>query len=369
MEKNFALKDMFNRESVGILASAIKTEIPDIPKDTFTQKIFNEDWEQLALKERVRHITLILGEMLPDDYQQSLEILKRVLPHLESQGFEKMVFPDFVEVYGLDDWDLSISALEFFTQHISGEFAIRPFINRYPAKTLRVMLGWTNHTHPGVRRIASEGCRPRLPWGMRLTDLVADPAPILPILENLKDDDREEIRRSVANNINDISKDHPDLVVDILSKWQDPGDKDRTKLISHALRTLVKSGHPQALELLGYSSNPEVEIINISLEPQVINLGEEVIFTFEIISTGKEDQKLMIDYIVHFMRANGKQNPKVFKLSQKTINPGELIKITKKHGLKPISTRKYYPGKQTFQPQVNGKVWQGVDIALKFQEF
>ena len=365
MEKNFALKDMFNPESVGILASAIKTEHADFPQDTFIKKVFNEDWDELALKERVRHITLVIGELLPRDYQKSLEILKRVLPHLEGQGFEKMVFPDFVEVYGLDEWDLSISTLEFFTQHVSGEFAIRHFIDRYPTETLQIMEGWTDHPHPGVRRLASEGCRPRLPWGIRLSDLVRDPSPILPILENLKDDEREEIRRSVANNINDISKDHPDLIVDLLTKWQDPANTNRTKMISHALRSLVKSGHPQALGLLGFSSNPKIEIKNISLKPQEINLGEKLVFSFEIISTGAEDQKLMIDYIVHFMRANGKQNPKVFKLSQKTIKPGELIKITKKHGFIPISTRKYYPGKQTFQPQVNGKVFKKVEMILR----
>ena len=364
MENNFALKDMFNRETVGILASAVKTEYPEFQGENFLQNVFNEGWEELALKERVRHITLMLGELLPGDYQESLEILKRVLPHLEEQGFEKMVFPDFIEVYGLDEWDLSIPALEFFTQHVSGEFAIRHFIDRYPSETLQVMQNWTDHPHPGVRRLASEGCRPRLPWGMRLSDLVRDPSPILPILEKLKYDEREEIRRSVANNINDISKDHPDLVADLLTKWQDPDNTDRTKLISHALRTLVKNGHPRALGLLGYSSNPKIEIKNITLEPREINLGEKLVFSFEIISTGNEDQKLMIDYIVHFMRANGKQNPKVFKLSQKTIKSGETIKITKKHGFIPISTRKYYPGKQSFQPQVNGKTWQRVDIEL-----
>jgi 3-methyladenine DNA glycosylase AlkC len=355
---------MFNRETVNELAKAVKVEYPDFQDKKFAQKVFDENWEGLALKQRVRQITLALGELLPESYPQSLNILKRSLPHLEEQGFEKMVFPDYVEVFGLEDWEHSIQALEVFTQFVSGEFAIRPFINRYPKETLDIMLEWAQHSHPGVRRLASEGCRPRLPWGMRLSQLVEDPAPILPILEILKDDEREEIRRSVANNLNDISKDNPEIVLKVLKKWQDPKNESRTKLISHALRTLVKNGHPRALELLGFSSNPEIEVHNIQVEPDQIDFGQEVLFSFEILSTSDGEQHLMIDYLVHFLRANGKHSPKVFKLSKKVIKPGERIKIIKKHGIKPITTRKYYPGIQFFQPQVNGHVFGKVKLDL-----
>lgn len=364
MEENVALKDMFNRETVGKLSTAIAAAYPGFLETDFLKGVFDQEWDQRALKERVRHITLTLGALLPEDYQEALAVLGTALPQLGQQGFEKMVFPDFVEVYGLEDWELSIPTLEFFTQHVSAEFAIRPFIVRYPEETFEQMHLWANHSHPGVRRLASEGCRPRLPWGIRLNDLVSDPTPILPILELLKDDAREEIRRSVANNLNDISKDHPETVLATLNNWRTPGDDNRTKLINHALRTLIKSGHPGALKLLGFSSSPEIIINNLSLEPKRISLGEAVHFSFEIISTGDAEQRLMIDYIVHFMRSNGKQNPKVFKLSQKTIQPGERIQITKKHGFQPISTRKYYPGKQTFQPQVNGQVFDPVDLLL-----
>jgi 3-methyladenine DNA glycosylase AlkC len=368
IEENFALKDMFNRETVQSLAQAVKTEYPEFSDKKFINKVFDESWEGLALKKRVRQITLALGELLPEDYPQSLKILEHSLPHLENQGFEKMVFPDFVEVYGLDDWDNSIKALKVFTQFVSGEFAIRPFIDRYPKETLEIMQEWAYHSHPGVRRLASEGCRPRLPWGMRLSQLVADPTPILPILEILKNDEREEIRRSVANNLNDISKDNPEIVLKILKKWQNPKNEERTKLVSHALRTLVKNGHPQALELLGFSSNPEIEVHNIKVEPEQIELGEDVLFSFEILSTSDHKQHLIIDYLVHFLRANGKHTPKVFKLSKKVLNPGERIKITRKHGIKPITTRKYYPGVQFFQPQINGHVFGKVKVELNITE-
>ncbi|MCJ7716774.1 MAG: DNA alkylation repair protein [Anaerolineales bacterium] len=365
MEENFALKDIFNHDTVGKLSKAVAAVFPGFPEKVFLEGVFDKGWEERALKERVRHITETLRKLLPQEYREALNVLTNALPQLFEQGFEKMVFPDFVELYGLEDWDQSILALEFFTQHVSAEFAIRPFIDRYQEKTLSKMLDWTTHHHPGVRRLASEGCRPRLPWGMRLKSLVSDPSPILPILELLKDDEREEIRRSVANNLNDISKDHPEIALKVLEKWQEPGNDNRTRLIKHALRTLIKSGHPGALELVGFSNHPKIKIENISLEPIKIHQGDKVHFSFEILSTGKEEQRLMIDYIVHFMRANGKQNPKVFKLSQKSIQPGERIQITKKHSFQPISTRKYYPGKQTFQPQVNGQVFGGSDLFLE----
>lgn len=364
MDENFALKDMFNRESVGELASAVTEVYPSFSTERFINAVFDQSWEGLALKQRIRKIAHCLGDFLPEEYLTALDILKAALPHLEDQGFEKMVFPDFVEVYGLDDWETSIPALEYFTQYMSAEFAIRPFIARYPEKTMTQMLTWTEHPHPGVRRLASEGCRPRLPWGMRLHDLVRDPSPILPILNKLKDDPREEIRRSVANNINDISKDHPDLAVDLLSSWKDQSNPHRSKLIKHALRTLLKKGHPGALELLGFSSQPQISVSAIRLEPAQISLGEDVIFSFEITSTGEKEQHLMIDYQVNFMKANGTQAPKVFKLSQKTLGPGESLRIQRKHAIKPITTRKYYPGKQTFQPQVNGVLFGEADLML-----
>lgn len=359
---------MFNRDSVEMLADVIQGVFSTFQKDVFLNEVFDKNWDNLALKERVRQISHQLGSTLPQDYSQALTILLNALPLLQDQGFEKMVFPDFVELYGQEQWERSISALEEITQFISAEFAIRPFIKRYPEETLQRMLEWADHSHPGVRRLASEGCRPRLPWGMRLHDLVKDPAPIIPILEKLKDDPREEIRRSVANNLNDISKDHPNLVVQLLENWQEPDHPTRTKLIKHALRTLLKAGHPGALGLLGFTNQPKIKVDNLKLEPKEINLGEKVAFSFDITSTAEEDQLLMIDYLIHFLKANGAQTPKVFKLSQKTIQPGQTITIRRVHAIKPITTRVYYPGVQTFQPQINGVKFGKKDMLLQIPQ-
>ena len=204
-------------------------------------------WPERALKDKMRHSTLALHDVLPQDYRTALALLREVAPMVDRHGFEKMIFPDFVEVYGLDDWDVSLPALEQFTQQMSAEFAVRPFIVNDQARMMAQMFQWAHHASPAVRRLATEGCRPRLPWAMSLPALKADPSPILPILDALKADSSEDVRRSVANNLNDISKDHPDMVIDVLRRWQTEPSPEIQKIVNHALRTLIKAGHPDAL--------------------------------------------------------------------------------------------------------------------------
>jgi 3-methyladenine DNA glycosylase AlkC len=274
-------------------------------------------------------------------------------------------------MYGLGDWEASIPALEEFTERMSAEFAIRPFIVRYPQRTMAQMLAWSEHESAEVRRLASEGCRPRLPWGIRLQALVADPAPILPILERLKNDESESVRRSVANNLNDISKNHPDLVLELLRRWQ-AGATDEARasdgvrwITGHALRTLVKQGHPQALALLGYGSADQIAVHNLAVEPQSIHIGQQVTLSFDIESLAGEPVNLMIDYVVYHRRANGRLSPKVFKLSKRTIQPGEVLQIVRKHSFAPVTTRKYYPGAQAIEPIINGKLCGRAEFVLR----
>ena len=359
-----ALKEMYNVDSVSALATAVQYEYPDFDIDEFMARIFTEEWERLELKGRMRHITTVLGGFLPGDYPAALAILRRVLPTLGQHGFEKMIFPDFVELYGLDDYDNSMAALQFFTQYISAEFAVRPFIDRYPQRAMAQMLVWTTHAHPGVRRLASEGCRPRLPWAMALPALKADPTPILPILERLKDDPEESVRRSVANNLNDIAKDNPQVVLDTLETWQAAGTAQIKWITSHALRTLIKQGHPRALSLLGYDPEPAVTLTDPVLTPTVVPFVGELTFTFDIISEADRPQALIIDYVVYLLRANGSHSPKVFKLSKRTLQPGETLTIERKHSFRPVTTRKYYPGQHAIQPQVNGKRFGRVTFTL-----
>jgi len=357
------IKDLFNKESVAVLANALQQSYSAFDRATFLTRVFDADWPGRELKERIRHITSVLHDQLPTDYRAALDILRQAMPGVE--GIVLWVFTDYVEVYGLDDWEASIPALEELTQRMSAEFAIRPFIVRYPERTLAQMLAWAGHDNAEVRRLASEGCRPRLPWGIRLQDLVADPAPILPILERLKNDESESVRKSVANNLNDISKDHPDVVLEVLARWQTSASDDVAWIIGHALRTLVKKGHPGALALLGYGGADEIAVRNVTVAPESITIGEEVTLSFEIESRADAPLDLMIDYVVYHMRANGTLSPKVFKLTKRTIQPGETLHIEKRHSFAPVTTRKYYPGQQALEPKINGQLFGRVEILLE----
>jgi len=358
------LKNMYNQQFVTDLAASLKNVYPAFNGDAFSVRIFDGDWEARELKDRMRHITTVLHDFLPPDYRAALDILRQAAPLLSGYGFENMIFPDYVTVYGLDDLEVSLLALEQFTQLISAEFAVRPFIARYQDRLMAQMLAWAQHESPRVRRLASEGCRPRLPWAMALPAFKTNPAPILPILEQLKDDEAESVRRSVANNLNDISKDNPDLVIEVLRRWQAHDTEEMRWITSRALRTLIKTGCPDALELLGYPADPAIAVRYLTVKPKTVPIGGKVTFSFEIKSLSNEPQNLMIDYVVHLMRANGRLTPKVFKLTKKTIQPGQVLHITKRHNFAPVTTRKYYPGEHAIEPKINGKLFERVRFVL-----
>jgi 3-methyladenine DNA glycosylase AlkC len=366
-DEPFTLKEsLFNRDIVAGFAAAIQAVYPAFDEETFLGAIFDEKWPDRELKDRMRQVTTVLHDHLPAGYGQATEILLAAVPHLQGGGFIDMVPCDYAAVYGLDDLAMSIPLLEETTKLTSAEFAVRPFIVKYPEAMMAQMLAWADHEHAGVRRLASEGCRPRLPWGIRLQDLVEDPSPILPILEKLKNDPSESVRRSVANNLNDISKDHPAVVLDLLRSWNaGEGDNEEIGWITaHALRGLIKSGDAETLEFLGYPAEPQLAVRQVRVEPRRIAMGEQVTLSYELESTADREQKLMIDYVLYLVRANGRQTAKVFKHKKVTLKPGQIIQIKKKQSFRPVTTRKYYPGIQAIRPQVNGQLFDRVEFEL-----
>lgn len=218
------------------------------------------------------------------------------------------------------------------------------------------MLVWADHEDTAVRRLASEGCRPRLPWAIALKALQKDPAPIFPILAKLIHDPEETVRRSVANNLNDIAKDHPDAVVDFLKSCQGQDSAEIAWIRNHALRSLLKAGHPGALALMGFGDINEVSFSDFCLSTKKVPWHGELKFSFKITSQAPQPIQLMIDYAVCFLRKNGKQSRKVFKLSKRTLLPGETIELERKFSFAPITTRTYYPGEQAIEIQINGQV-------------
>jgi 3-methyladenine DNA glycosylase AlkC len=315
--------------------------------------------DALELKDRVRLITEALRRHLPDDYPTAAGRILAALPVAKqttddvSDGFDIWPYCHFVQEYGQDHLEVSMNAMFELTQRFSSEFAVRPYLMRYQEEVLAQLLAWTKHQNPHVRRWVSEGTRPRLPWGVRLQAFVDDPTPILPLLEALRHDDEEYVRRSVANNLNDIAKDHPDLVVEIAERWWPDSDHDERRMIRHALRTLVKRGHNGALAVLGYGP-AAVEIEQFTVAPGTAVIGESVQLSLKLRSPVEDTQALLIDYAVHHVRANGTTGPKVFKWTKRQLKSNAGLELTKKHSLKVITTRRYYPGTHVVELLING---------------
>jgi len=269
------------------------------------------------------------------------------------KGFESMSLPDYVEQYGLDNWDISLPAMAPFTKFSSSEFAIRPFLDMDPHKGMKYMMELAENEDYRIRRFSSEGCRSRLPWAMALPKFKKDPSLIIPVLEKLKNDDSEFVRRSVANNLNDISKDNPDMALDICKKWQGKS-KETDWIIKHACRGMLKAGNKRALMLFGFGDPKNVDIEDLGFSEEVVKLGDKLQFTFNLINKEKKLTKIRLEYCVYYMKANGKLAGKIFQISEKSCKPGKLT-YKRNQAFVNMSTRKHYPGKHEIAIIVNGE--------------
>ncbi|MDF2722376.1 MAG: alkylation repair protein [Paenibacillus sp.] len=355
------LKNLFNEPFIDSLANQIERGYAPFPSSRFKELVFAEPWESLELKQRMRRVTESLTAALPQPYREALDILHRSLG--QGAGLGYMVYPDFVELNGLDDPETSIPALAAFTPYSSSEFAVRPFIVRYPELMLDTLKRWATDPNEHVRRLASEGCRPRLPWGMALQAFKADPTPIIPILTLLKEDDSLYVRKSVANNLNDISKDHPDIVMEIAHKWV--GRHPHTDwIIRHACRTLIKKCDPQALCFFGLGANASIRVDDLRLQQAEAHIGQAVSGSVRLVNGNEEPTMLRIELAVDFVKANGSLSRKLFKLSEKMFPPG-MSELTFKQSFRQLTTRKHYPGEHRLAIIVNGEQLADVSLILK----
>lgn len=345
------LKDVFDEYFIRKLSSEIKEVYSEFDEKEFINNIFNKEWDKKELKQRIRHISENMKNGLLGSYKKSIKILKPV--SLKFTGLEHLIFPDFVELCGIDNLKTSINAMEYFTEGSSSEFPVRQFIIKYENEMMKQMTVWSKSNNEHVRRLASEGCRPRLPWAMALPKFKNDPASILPILEQLKSDESEYVRRSVANNLNDISKDNPAIVIKIANKWKGLSP-DTDKLVKHGCRTLLKSGESKVLTLFGYKEPKDIQVKKLNVTKE-IEMGKEIVFSFSLLTTKKNLGKLRIEYIIDFVRQNNKTGKKVFKISEGDYSES-VREISKKHSFREISTRRYYPGEHGVSIIVNGKV-------------
>ncbi|MFA9370956.1 MAG: DNA alkylation repair protein [Labilibaculum antarcticum] len=373
MEEGFLFKDVYNKHLVENMASNIQNSWSEFNISSFVNSI-TPKLDALSLSKRSQLICIELYNHLPKDFPKALKILLNSFnPEMGTtniqgfEGFYYMPIADYVSRFGLEkeDFHFSINALIEITKRFTSENAIRPFIRKFPKETFQYLHQWTNNENVHVRRLISEGTRPKLPWASPLREFQKDPSPVLELLEKLKEDDELYVRRSVANNLNDIAKDHPDLVVETLARWNKTNNKGTQWIIGHASRTLLKQGHPKALELLGFPQNIQIKVNNLRVNRPTCQLGDEIELSFELESLSADKQNLMIDFIVHYMKANGKTAPKVFKLSKKSIPASGCLPFKKKISFKPITTRKHYLGQHEIEIQINGMKYEKVSFVVE----
>lgn len=347
----------------------LKQVIPDFDAREFVIRIKDDEWEKRAFKQRCIHIATVLKTFLPPAYQDAIAKILELLDYVEKTYPDFSVIDDkkfglsleygtildnFVEQYELDDYETSVKAIERITQFTSCEFAVHPFIRKYPEKMMKQMLIWSKHKHWGVRRLASEGCRPRLPWAVALPDLKKNPAPIIPILENLKNDPARFVRLSVANNLNDIAKDHPEIVIGLAKKWQGES-KEVDWIIKHGCRTLLKQGNQKALELFGFNTvEKNIRIEDFNLSTPEVKVGHSLEFKFKLLNHQKEKAKIRLEYGIYYQKANGTLTKKVHKISEKEYAGSSVTQINRKHSFRVVTTRKLHPGLHQVALIING---------------
>ncbi|MGQ3210945.1 DNA alkylation repair protein [Shinella sp.] len=362
------LKNLLHPGLVTDIARHISRHAPDFDTARFT-RLATDGMEALELMQRSERIREALAETLPADYAVAANILRQALPNDGKpglSGWALLPVNQFVSQHGLEHFDLSLALLKALTPHFTAEFGIRRLIHAEQDRALAEISGWTTDANHHVRRLVSEGTRPRLPWAMRLPALVKDPQPILPILIALLDDPEDYVRRSVANSLNDIAKDHPTLVTDFVERHIEGASTERRQLLRHASRTLLKKGDAKALANFGFAAAKDIGA-TLSLATPVVVFGDKLGLSITVTNEDAAPQRLMIDYAIHHVKANGSLAPKVFKWKQLDLPAGGRQTIDKDHAIRPITTRVYYPGMHRIEILINGAVCATADFDLRME--
>lgn len=366
-----ALKHGLGPRAVRCIAQNFKRVEPAF-RDRAFAKVATAGLEALELKARVSQIRDALTGVLPEDHSRAIALVVRAARGwvkapvgADPYGFAPWPVIEAVGELGLARPDEGLEALRAVTHLFSAEFAIRGYLASDRPETMKRLKTWIRDPDEHVRRLVSEGTRPRLPWGKRIPALIEAPKGGLALIERLRDDESEYVRRSVANHLNDVAKDHPALAVAVCRRWAERASPQRMALIRHALRTLVKQGDPDALAVLGFDPGASVRVADFTVSPKAIRLGEAVRFAFTVSSTAREPQPLVIDYAVHHVKKSGERTKKTFKLATLTLEPRASASFDRRHALRTITTRTYHSGRHALELYVNGQPHGLVEFDLE----
>lgn len=351
-------KDELSPELVGRLADAFSEVSGSFDSADFQQRAVS-GLDGLELKARVTWIARALAEVLPASPDDAARLIQHAVDNDNQdgkgnlQGWASMAVNEYIATAMLDRPDIALPLLGTLTAHYTAEFAIRPFIDAHYDTTMEQLKAWTTSADEHVRRLVSEGTRPRLPWGRRLYQFIDDPTDSLALLEPLVNDNSLYVRRSVANHLNDISKDHPGLVLDTARRWAGESTQGDF-VVRHGLRTLIKRGDPGALAILGFDHDAPIELTELSCSPSAITIGETTTISFTLHASAPT--KAAIDYLVHYQGAHGAKAGKVFKLTVRDLPAGEPVSFSRRHAFKHVSIRTIRPGPHRIEIQANGRI-------------
>jgi 3-methyladenine DNA glycosylase AlkC len=360
-----ALKTFFSPTLVKQLGRSLAAAHPEFSERAFVRDA-TRGLDELELLARGRHIAQAMHAHLPSDYPTAIDVIVRSLgeehssDELEGVGMAPFFYlphVTYVAAYGLDHFELSMQAQHELTRRFTCEFSIRAYLERWPEETLSVLKRWVEDPSAHVRRLVSEGTRPRLPWASRVRWIEEQPERVLPLLDALKDDPASAVRRSVANHLNDLSKSDPDRVAEIARRWLHGASPERRALVEHALRSSVKRGHRATLEVLGFGQKPKVVVSNVRFSPARVAVGGKVRVDFEVAAArgSSAEQSLVVDLVVHFVKARGQTSPKVFKIARVNLAPKARAELGKQVSLAVHTTRKPNPGRHQVDALVNGE--------------
>ena len=372
-------KNIYNEQFFTGFTNALKCIINDFDERLFLSQIFDNEWENREIKQRMRHTTTTLKNFLPTDYKTAITNILALINHLKDTPYglalkqkkdtqyglslEYAFLGDFVEQYGLDDYQTSVQAIEEITQFVSCEGPVRPFIIKYPKEMMAQMLVWSKHKNQWVRRLSSEGCRPRLPWHVALPRLKENPAPIIPILENLKNDTSLFVRKSVANNLNDIAKDNPETVIELTKKWQGTS-KNTDWIIKHGSRTLLKQGNAAVMQIFGFDAVKNISVQDFQILTPRVKIGKSLEFCFKLLNNNKTKTKITLEYGLYYQKANGALSKKVYRISEKEYAENSITQITRKQSFRVITTRRFHLGLHQVSVIINGNEFEKYDFEL-----
>lgn len=370
------IKNVFHEKGIAIMAKVMSRHAPSWNERAFV-KAASTHLDSLELKERSEQIYRALCRYLPSDFPAAAECIRRALhPSLDGnargegsteqgiQGWLILPLTEYVGRHGGESLPLAMELLKELTMRFTSEFGIRHLWLSHPDEVMCIVSRWVDHENEHVRRLVSEGSRPRLPWGLQLRGFIEQPKRTWHLLEALRDDPSPYVRKSVANHLNDNARDHPESVIALAREWQRGASIERQRLIRHALRNLLKQGNPAALGLYQWEK-PLLRGAKLSLAREHIALGEDLEFRLDLISDARVSQSLRMDYVIHHQKASGRTSPKVFCWKDTTLDASEECQFVRRHSFRPITTRVYYPGIHRLEIKANGEVIASRDFYLQ----